>query len=176
MKRSLTALLYLSRFFGICALVVGVVSGLIEVLLAGFVCVDSCPQADTIFPWYLSSALMKLLLPTATLLVMAYLAFAGYCLATGQARGLLAPTLTLVLGAAVSVGAIVWYSHLFVTMIPVDKDGFLIDGSAQTWTTGLGQITAGLTLIWAGLLTYLQWNPDGGQRPTAPGATSSATS
>ena len=119
---------------------------------------------------------MKLLLPTAALLVMAYLAFAGYCLATAQARGLLPTTLTLALGAAVSVGAIVWYSHLFVTMIPVDNDGFLINGQAQTWTAGLGQITAGLTLVWAGLLTYLQWSPDGGQRPTAPGATSSATS
>lgn len=166
MKVRLTALRYVPRFFGICALVVGVVSGLLEGLLAGFVCVDSCPQADTIFPWYLSSALMKLLLPTAALLVVAYLAYAGYCLATGQTRRLLAPTLTLALGAAVSVGAIVWYSHLFVTMIPVDKDGFLINGPAQTWTAGLGQLTAGLTLVWAGLLTYLQWSPDKRRRPS----------
>ncbi len=173
LKVGVTALRYLSRFFGICALVVGVVSGLVEVLLAGFVCVDSCPQADTIFPWYLSSALMNLLLPTAALLVMAYLAFAGYCLATAQARRLLAPTVTLALGAAVSVGAIVWYAHLFVTMIPVDNDGFLIDGSAQTWTAGLGQITAGLTLVWAGLLTYLQWSPDGKRQQIRPNATPS---
>lgn len=158
------ALLYLSRFFGICAFNVGVASGLIEILLAQFVCVDSCPPADTIFPWYLSSALMKLLLPTAALLVLAYLAYVGYCLATAQARRLLGPTVTLALGAAVSVGVIVWYSHLFVTMIPVDNDGFLIDGSAQTWTAGLGQITAGLTLVWAGLVTYLQWSPTGARR------------
>lgn len=164
MRRSLNALLYQSRFFGICALVVGVVSGLVEVLLAGFVCVDSCPQADTIFPWYLSSALLKLLLPTAALLVLAYLAYAAYCIATAQTRGLLAPTLMLVFGAAVSVGVIVWYSHLFVTMIPVDNDGFLINGPAQTWTAGLGQITASLTLVWAGLLTYLQWFPTGARR------------
>ena len=104
---------------------------------------------------------MKLLLPTAALLVLAYLAYVGYCLATAQARRLLGPTVTLALGAAVSVGVIVWYSHLFVTMIPVDNDGFLIDGSAQTWTAGLGQITAGLTLVWAGLVTYLQWSPTG---------------
>jgi hypothetical protein len=152
---------------------VGVASGLVEVLLAQFVCVDSCPPADTIFPWYLSSALVKLLLPTATLLVMAYLGFVGYCLATAQTRHLLAPTLTLALGAAVSVGAIVWYSHLFVTMIPVDKDGFLINGSAQAWTAGLGQITAGITLVWAGLLTYLQWSPDGKQRKMPPNVTPS---
>lgn len=167
MRRSLKALLYLSRFFGICALVVGVVSGLIEILLAQFVCVDSCPQADTIFPWYLSSALLKLLLPAAALLVLAYLAYGGYCLATAQRRRLLAPTLTLALGAAVSVGVIVWYSHLFVTMIPVDNDGFLINGPAQTWTAGLGQLTAGLTLVWAGLVTYLQWSPTGARRAGA---------
>ena len=76
-KVGVTALRYLPRFFGICALQVGVTSGLIEILLAQFVCVDSCPQADTIFPWYLSSALLKLLLPTAALLVLAYLAFGG---------------------------------------------------------------------------------------------------
>jgi len=114
---------------------------------------------------------MKLLLPTATLLVMSYLAFAGYCLATARARRLLAPTLTLALGAAVSVGAIVWYSHLFVTMIPVTTDGVLIDGPSQTWTAWLGQITAGLTVVWAGLLTYLQWSPDGKRRQLPPSAT-----
>ena len=170
LKVGVTALRYLPRFFGICALHVGLISGLAEVFLAQFVCVDSCPQANTIFPWYLSSALMKFLLPTATLLLMAYLAFVGYCLATAQKRRLLAPTLTLALGAAVSIGAIVWYSHLFVTMIPVNKDGFLIDGPAQTWTAGLGQITAGLTLVWAGLLTYLQWSPDGKRRQIPPNA------
>ena len=121
-------------------------------------------------PRYLSSAPTKLLLPTAALLVLAYLAYASYCLATAQTWRLLAPTVTLALGAAVSVGVIVWYAHLFVTMIPVDKDGYLINGPAQSWTAGLGQITAGLTVVWAGLLTYLQWSPDETRRPTPPGA------
>lgn len=176
LKVGVTALRYLSWFFGICALVVGVASGLIEVFLAQFVCVDSCPQADTIFPWYLSSALIKLLLPTAALLVLAYLSFAGYCVATAQTRHLLAPTWILVLGAAVSVGAIVWYSRLFVTMIPVDKDGVLINGPAQRWTAGLGQITAGLAFIWASIFYALLLSPDETRRQMPPNATPSEES
>jgi hypothetical protein len=176
LKVGLTVLRYLSWFFGICALVVGVASGLIEVFLAQFVCVDQCPQADTIFPWYLSSALMKLLLPTAALLVLAYLSYAGYCFATAQTRRLLAPTLTLVLGAAVSVGAIVWYSHLFVTMIPVDKDGFLIDGPAQSWTAGLGFTVAGLAFVWASIFYALLLSPDETRRPNPPSVTPSEES
>lgn len=172
MKMVLTALLYLSRFFGICALVVGVIIGLGEALLAQFVCVDSCPPAISIFPWYVSSAL-KLLMPTAALLVVGSLTFGGYCLATAQARRALAPAVTLLLGAAVSVGAILGYAHLYLTRMPLDE-GYLINGPAQSWTAGLGFTVAILACIWAGALIALQWSPDGGRRQRPPRTTPSA--
>lgn len=165
MKRLLSVLLYLSRFFELCALVLGILVGLGEALISGFVCVDSCPAAMTIFPWYLSSAL-RLLLPIAAPLLLAYLLFVGYCLANAQRRRALAPTVALVLGAALSVGAIVAYSHFYVTLMPLD-DGYLIDGPAQRWNAGLGFIVVALACVWAGALIYLQWPPD--RRRRAPG-------
>lgn len=156
------ALLYLSRFFGICALVAGILVGLGETLFSQFVCVDSCPAAMTIFPWYLSSAL-KLIAPTAALLALAYLAFVSYCFAKGQRRRALAPTMALVLGAALSVGVIVAYSHFYVTLMPLD-DGYLIDGPAQGWNAGLGFIVVFLACAWGSVLTALQWPPDSARR------------
>jgi hypothetical protein len=155
----LAALLRLSRFFAVCAVIAGVILGLGEALLAQFVCVDSCPPADRIFPWYFSSAL-RLIVPTSALLAAAYLTFLGYCLATARARRALAPAVTLLLGAAVSVGVIYGYSQLYLTMMPLDE-GYLINGPAQSWTAGLGFTVALLACAWAGLHMYIQWFPDG---------------
>ncbi|HEU0026424.1 MAG TPA: hypothetical protein VFQ25_04850 [Ktedonobacterales bacterium] len=91
-----------------------------EALLAQFVCDDSCPPAARIFPWYLSSAL-RLIIPTAALLGLAYLTFVGYCLATARARRALAPSVTLLLGVAVSGGAIYGYAQLFLTVMPLAR-------------------------------------------------------
>lgn len=174
MRIVVAALLYLSRFFGIGAIVVGIIIGLGEALFAQFVCVDSCPPALTIFPWYFSSAL-RLIMPTAALLVLAYLTFLGYCLATAQTRRALAPAVTLLLGAVVSIGVIYGYSQLFLTMMPLN-DGYLIDGPAQKWTAGLGLTIAAFAWVWAGVLVYLQRPPEGRRRQPPPSATPTTAS
>lgn len=169
----MSALLYLSRFFGICAVLAGIGAGLLVAsLIAALTCMDSCPEPDQYIARLIPGTVW-VLQPYIALEALAFLTFVGYCFATRQARRALTQTLTILIGGLVCVGAFYALFQLCQTTLLTTTDGSLVESSAEAWEQGWGLAIAALSGAWSGLLTYLQWSPDKRRRPSPPSATTS---
>jgi hypothetical protein len=158
MQKVTTVLLFASRGLAICAVLAGIGVGFLEASFgAAFVCFDSCPTREEMFPTIGPGAVLQPLLPCIVLEVLALGAFVAYCLATGQARRVVLPILFVLVGGLVGVAGLDALRQYAQATLPVDQDGLVIAESAKAWATWAGLAFLLVAGAWSGVLAYLQW-------------------
>ena len=159
-------LLYATRFFAVCAVLAGIGPVLLGLLAAGLVCVDQCPHRDATYiggfeqPGYFSGesvGMMSPALPCLVLALVALLLFLAYCVMTHQdGRALIALLVYLVPPIVAYVAFNYTYTQA-ATSLPIDSDGFLLEGPLKSfvsqWYVGIGLFLC----VWSLALAVLQW-------------------
>ena len=156
MRIVIAILRVVSWFFAICAVLAGLAAGaLTATVMVAFTCFDSCPTPDQYFSHF-APGIETFLLPCVALEALALLTFAGYCLASGQARRLLIHTLALLVGGLVGVLALVALFLICRATLPVTQYGVVDERAAERWMQVWGLAIMVITGIWAGGAAYLQ--------------------
>jgi hypothetical protein len=159
MQKVVRFLPIVTRGLAICAVLAGLGAGLLDVIGALFVCVDSCPTRDFYFS-YLGPSRVRLMTPCVVLEVLAVAVFLLYCLATRQLRRAGIAVLVLLVGGLVGIAALdALLQHAQATLPSATSAGgeVLIEGPVEAWG---GQWAGALMLVvcaWSGTLAYLQW-------------------
>jgi hypothetical protein len=150
---------FVTRGLAICAVLAGLGAGLLDIIAAGFVCVDSCPTRDFYFS-YLGPSRVRFMTPFVVLEVLAVVVFLVYCLATRQLRRAGIVVLVLVVGGLVSFAArdaLLMYAQATLPSATSAGGEVLIEGPVEAWEE---QWAWAITLVvgaWSGALAYLQW-------------------
>lgn len=157
LKRALTALLYLSRFFGMCALVVGIGAGLLVTwIIAALTCFDNCPAPDDYFS-HLVAGTTWVMQPFLALVALSFVTFVAYCLVTGRVRRAAIQTFALLIGALISGAALYGLFQLCQMNLPVTAYGQVDEEAAVAWMRWWGLALVALSGAWSGVLVSLQW-------------------
>ncbi|HZC06599.1 MAG TPA: hypothetical protein VE338_13270 [Ktedonobacterales bacterium] len=130
MRKAVLALLLISRFFAICAVVAGVAVGLLmATFVASFTCFDICPSLHDYFA-RLVPGTAEAMIPCLALEGLALVTFAVYCLATSQARRAARQVAILLVGGLISVVALDLLLQLWQAVLPVTQYGLVAESPA----------------------------------------------
>jgi hypothetical protein len=148
-----------TRGLAICAVLAGLGAGLLDVIAAGFVCVDSCPTRD-FYVSYLGPSRARFMTPCVVLEVLAVAVFVLYCLATRQSRRAGIAVLVLLVGGLVSfatLDALLQYAQATLPSATSAGGEVLLAGPVEAWEE---QWAWAITLVagaWSGVLAFVQW-------------------
>jgi hypothetical protein len=167
MRRVGPLLLFAARFLAILAALAGLAAGcLATTIIAGFICVDSCPTRDVYFSRLLPGAL-TLLGPCAALATLALVLFLAYCLDTHQSRRAIFALLYFLVGGVVAVAALALLAQIGKSMLPIYEEGVLVEDSAVRWSQLWGLALMVVAVTWSGILAYLMRPPKESPRGAA---------
>jgi hypothetical protein len=153
---------FVTRFLAICAVLAELGAGLLDVIGALLVCVDSRPTRY-FYVTYLGPSRVRLMTPCVVLEVLAVAVFLLYCRATRQARRAGIAVLVLLVGGLVGIDALdaldALLLHAQATLPSATSAGgeVLVEGPVEAWG---GQWAGAILLVvsaWMGALAYLQW-------------------
>jgi len=159
MRQVVGVLPFVTRGLAICAALAGLGAGLLEVIGAGFVCVDSCPTRE-FYVSYLGPSRARFMTPCVVLEVLAVAVFVLYCLATRQSRRAGIALLVLLVGGLLSfaaLDALLLQAQATLPSASAAGGEVLIEGPVEAWEE---QWAWAITLVvgaWSGVLAFLQW-------------------
>lgn len=152
-------LLYISRFFAVCALLAGQGAGVLVMLFGtGFICFDSCPTRAFYFSRLVPGTLL-LMTPCIACECLALLAYLCYCSARRRPRHVVAPVAVLLVGGALGatlLGALILHGQ---ANLPVNADGLLIETPAEAWAQLWGFSVLIVASLWSVAVGYVLWRP-----------------
>jgi hypothetical protein len=156
MQRFVPALLVASRVLAICAVLAGLIAGLLaSTILVGFTCFDSCPSRADFLNRMPAEA--RLLIPCVVLAALALALFLAYCLDTRQQRRANVATLFFLVGGLSGVAALAALVKIAQATLPINEDNpqfaQAVVGWAQVWGVSLLLVA----VVWSGVLAALQW-------------------
>ncbi len=156
MRRSILALLIMSRVLAVCAVLAGLAAGLLaSTILVGFTCFDSCPSRTDFLSRMPAEA--RLLIPCVVLAALALLFFLAYCLDTRQPRRANVAILFFLAGGLIGVAALAGLVQIAHATLPIHEDSpefaHAVVGWAQLW--GLSLLL--VAVVWSGVLAALLW-------------------
>jgi len=157
MRKVARFLLYLSRFFGICAVLAGLGAGfLVATFFASFTCFDTCPTPDVYFSRLIPGT-AQMMAPSVAIESLALALFVGYCLAAGQTGRIFRPLAVFLIGGLVGVLALYALMMLGQVVVPVTEYGLVAETPAEMWMRLLGLALMLVAGAWSGGLARLQW-------------------
>ncbi|HEX9067669.1 MAG TPA: hypothetical protein VF807_02785 [Ktedonobacterales bacterium] len=152
MRKVALVLHSVSRVLAVCACIAGLGGGFLLVLLAGFVCFDSCPSPEGL-PSGLALLSVWLMIPCVALEVLALAAFVPYGVTTGQARRAVRQAGILLGGGLVGVAAL----GALILLGQATSWGNFGNGALESWARFWGVVLMVVAGAWAGVLAYLEW-------------------
>lgn len=159
------ALLVISQFCAVCAVLAGVFAGLLTVFAASFTCFDSCPPPDEYFARFLPGT-QYVLIPCIALEALALVTFVTYCVATNQSARAIKQSVAFLALAPVGIAALDAVFRLCQSTLPVTEYGLVPETPAVTWLRWWGLTVAIVAGVWAGVLAWLQWGRGAQQNQT----------
>jgi hypothetical protein len=159
MGKVIQVLPYISRSLAICAVLAGLVVGLLEVYISPLVCFDSCPDRAFYFS-YLGPTAVRLMTPCIVLAVLAMAVFVTYCLATRQGGRAVLAFLVLLVGGLAGVAALAGLLQHAQATLPSYSGSdccALLPDQLRAWDSLWGWALAVVAGAWSGVLAYLQW-------------------